>query len=196
MNAENNKQTKRKRANKSLKNNKSPGIDEIYPEQLKYSPDVISKEISDILNKTTKTGNKPKKINTGILIPLQKEGKKQGPKENLRPIILLSILRKILAICMVRRVGEKILSKIPKSQATYQGGRSTTEQVFVFKSMTEKAIASNNYKTHILMMDMSKAFDTVKRSILISDLTSKRWSPDKILYLSGGNKTKCNRLVS
>ena len=155
---------------KCLKNNKSPGIDEIYSEQLKYSPGEISQEISDILNEIAKTGNKPKEMNTGILIPLQKEGKKQGPKENLRPIILLSILRKILAICMVRRVGGKILSKIPKSQAAYQGGRSTTEQVFVFKSMAEKAIASNNYKTHILMMDMSKAFDTVKRNILISDL--------------------------
>ena len=27
-----------------------------------------------------------------------------------------------------------------------------------------------------------------------SEITSKPWSPSKILYLSGGNKTKCNRV--
>ena len=155
---------------KCLKNNKSPGIDELHPEQLKYSPNEISKEISNILNDMAKTGEKPKEVNLGILRALQKEGKKQGPKSNLRPIILLSVLRKILAICMVNRIGEKLISVIPKSQAAYQSGRSTTEQVFVFRSMAEKAISSNNYHTHILMMDMSKAFDTVKRDILLSDL--------------------------
>ena len=153
-----------------MKNNKSPGIDKIYPELLKYSPGVIAKEISDIFNEMAKTGNKPKEINLGILKAIQKGGKKQGPIENLRPIILLSVLRKILAMCMVKRIGKKIFKIIPKSQAAYQNGRSTTEQVFVFKSMAEKAISSTNYKTHILMMDMSKAFDTVKRNILISDL--------------------------
>ena len=155
---------------KCLKNNKSPGIDEIHPEQLKYSPDIISKEISNILNDMAKTGEKQKEITLGIPRLIQKEGKKQGPTTNLRPIILLSVLRKILAICMVNRIGEKLLRIIPKSQAAYQSGRSTTEQVFVFKSMAEKAISSNNYNTHILMMDMSKAFDTVKRDILLSDL--------------------------
>ena len=36
--------------------------------------------------------------------------------------------------------------------------------------MAEKAIASNNYHTYLLMMDMSKAFDTVNRSTLMKDL--------------------------
>ena len=159
-----------KDAIKSLKNNKSPSIDELRAEQLKYGPEEVHNEIAEQLNEIKKTGEAPREITLGILTPLAKPGKKQGPCENLRPIILLSILRKIISICLIRRIGERVQSKIPKSQSAYQKGRSTTEQVFVFRTMAEKAIASNNYHTHLLMMDMSKAFDTVNRSTLMKDL--------------------------
>ena len=71
---------------------------------------------------------------------------------------------------MIRRVGERVLQKIPKTQAAYQGGRSTTEQVFVFRSLAEKAISSKDYTVHAIMMDMSRAFDTVDRNKLMLDL--------------------------
>ena len=46
----------------------------------------------------------------------------------------------------------------------------TWELVFAFKLLAEKAISSSNYETHLLMLDMSKAFDTVVRATLINDL--------------------------
>ena len=55
-------------------------------------------------------------------------------------------------------------------QAAYRAGRSTTENVFNFKCLAEKAITSSNYECHILMLDMSKAFDTVNRKTLYEDL--------------------------
>ena len=45
---------------------------------------------------------------------------------------------------MIRRIGDMIMKEIPASQAAYQSGRSTTEQVFVFWSMAEEAITSND----------------------------------------------------
>ena len=104
------------------------------------------------------TGQHPSEIKIGVLIPLPKPGKRKGPVENLRPIILLSVLRKILAICLIGRIGDKIDAHIPNSQAAYRGGRSTTEQVFTIRIMAEKAITSSNYSAMLLMMDMSKAF--------------------------------------
>ena len=41
---------------KKLKNNKSPGIDQVKAEHLKHSPQILSKYIADILNETAKTG--------------------------------------------------------------------------------------------------------------------------------------------
>ena len=158
------------KAIKSLKDGKSPGIDNLQSELIKHGPTEITDGIVNILNKIAETGIYPKELNEGILIPLPKPGKKQGPPENLRPIILLTVLRKILAICIIRRTTEKINQKIPISQAAYKSGRSTTEHVFTFKCLAEKALVSKDYHTHLLLLDMSKAFDTVQRKIVIEDL--------------------------
>lgn len=73
---------------------------------------------------------------------LQKPGKPKGPTENLRPIILLSVLRKILAVCLMKRIGERLDNEIPQSQAAYRKGRSTTEHVFGTKLITERTLTS------------------------------------------------------
>ncbi len=161
-----------KTAVKKLKNNKSPGIDEICAEMVKYSPEVVHRRIAEVYNEMARTGEVPQEIIEGILVPLPKPGKPRGPPGNLRPVVLLTILRKILAICMIGRTHERIRSKIPLSQAAYQGGRNTTEHVFTCKILAEKAITSDNYKTNILLLDMSKAFDTVQRNSLVKQLKS------------------------
>ena len=86
-----------------LKNNKSTGIDDISAEMIKYSTKIVYQQTADIFNEMTKTGNILEEVIEGVLVPLPKPGKPQGPPANLRPITLLSILRKILAICMIKR---------------------------------------------------------------------------------------------
>ena len=82
---------------KSLKNNKSPGIDEITAEHLKHGPGLVYEKIAKLLNHTAATGDFPKEMNCGVLIPLQKPGKRKGPPSNLRPVILLSMIKYIFA---------------------------------------------------------------------------------------------------
>ncbi len=158
------------KAVKKLKNNKSPGSDQINAELLKSSPKLIFDNIADIYNKVAETGLYPEEIKKGILIPLQKSGKIKGKTENLRPIILLSLLRKILAIIMMDRIYEKIDNEIPLTQAAYRPGRGTTENIFTLKILAEKAATELNYKINIMLLDMSKAFDCVNRDILLQDL--------------------------
>ena len=56
---------------------------------------------------------------------------------------------------------------IPLSQAAYRKGRSTTtEHVFAMKILCVKAITSCDYSTHILLLDMTNAFDTINREHL------------------------------
>ena len=158
------------KAARKLKNNKSTGIDEIKAELIKYAPENVFETIADIYNTTAKSGKHPEELIAGILTPLQKPGKAKGPPENLRPIILLSILRKILTICLLKRIWKRLKTRIPLNQAAYQPGRSTTEQIFAIKVLCEKAITSDDYKLYILLLDMSKAFDTVKRDTLLKKL--------------------------
>ena len=62
------------------------------------------KYIQDTLNQIIESGIYAEKIKTGILNPLRKPGKPKGPVQNLRPVILLSVLRKILAVCTINRL--------------------------------------------------------------------------------------------
>ena len=88
-------------------------------------------------------------------------------------------MRKVLAVCMKKCIADKLNAEIPPSEAAYRAGRSTTEHVFAAKVLVEKAITSANYPIHLLMLDMSKAFDTVNRSTLMQEL-AKVLNPDKL----------------
>ena len=182
-----------------LKNNKSAGIDNIKAEMLKHAPEIIAHEIASILNETAKTGNYPSEIVEGVITALQKPGKQKGPIENLRAITLLSMLRKILAICIRKRIIERIDNEIPPSQASYRLGRSTTEHVFAAKIMAERSITSTDQTTYLLMLDMSKAFDTVDRSILLEDL-SKTIENDELhlisIMLNTNLRVRCGNIIS
>ena len=167
-----------KKISEQVENNKSTEKDDISAEMIKYSPKIVYQQIADIFSEMAKPGNIPDEAIEGVLVPLPKPEKPLGPPANLRPIILLSVLRKILAICMIKRIQEKIENKIPLSQAAYRVGRTTTECVFTCKILTEKAITSECYETTVLLLDMSKAFDTVKRNNLM-ELLEKILDPDE-----------------
>ena len=155
---------------KRLKNNKSAGPDKLEAEFIKYAPAEVHKEIASIFNKLSETGAEVQELILGLLKPLPKPRKPKGSPENIKPIILLSVLRKILTICFLDRIWNRLKQKIPSKQAAYQPGRGTTEQVHAIKLLTEKAITSNDYNIYLTLLDMSKAFDTVDHKILFEHL--------------------------
>ena len=103
-----------------MKPNKSPGCDEIPDELKKYAPETIHEQLAEIYKTMTETGNTSREITYGILKPLQEPNKAKAPPSNLRPIILVSSLRKILAACIINRIKDKFDAEIPPSQAAYR----------------------------------------------------------------------------
>ena len=80
---------------------------------------------------------------------------------------------------MIKRIWDRISDAIPAEQAAYQPGRGTTEHVFAVKMIAEKAITSNDYTAFLLLLDMSKAFDTLDRELLFNHL-EKILEPDEL----------------
>ena len=74
---------------------------------------------------------------------------------------------------MIKRIQEKIENRIPLSHAAYKVGRSTTDHVSTCKILAEKALTSECYETTILLLDMSKTFDIVKRNNLMEKVKGK-----------------------
>ena len=87
-----------------MKNNKSPGKDQVNVELIKYAPIQVHQLIADIYNEVATLCMYPAELNEGLLTALQKSKKRIGELNNFRPIILLSTLRKILAIIMTSRI--------------------------------------------------------------------------------------------
>ena len=152
-------------------------------ELIKVAPPVVHEEIASILNTAAETGKCPIEIKKGHLLPLPKPKKPQGPCKSLRPIILLSVLRKILAVAVVQRVFDRVREAISVSQAAYSPGRGASELILTFKLLAERAITSQDYEFHIIMLDMSRAFDTIDRASVLNNL-KEVLEPDEIHLIS------------
>jgi len=108
-----------KKIAKRLKNGKSAGIDKLEVEFLKYAPIEIHQHISEIFNTITNTEEELRELVVGLLRPIQKPGKKKRPADNLRPIILLSVLRNILTIAMLDCLWDRLKGKLPLKQSAF-----------------------------------------------------------------------------
>ena len=125
-------------ASLKLNINKSPDNNGLQAEHNKYAPKCEHQDIANLLNEVAETGTYPQELKHGLIIPIQKPGKQKWKVKNIRSVILLSILQKLLATCFIKRISDKIDSMIPLSQVAYRKGRSTTEHVFAMKILCKK----------------------------------------------------------
>ena len=145
-----------------MANNKAPGKDNINVELLKYAPEKMYEEIANIMNGIYERKDTSIKLGTGILLPIPKPKKTQGPVKNLRPITLLEVIWKILSKIFMNRTEEKINKHLSQSQSVYRKCRSTTGAVWAHRWMSAKT-QIQDIITFITGIDMSSAFDTIYR---------------------------------
>jgi hypothetical protein len=155
---------------KRLKNNKA-GSDQIPGELFKYGSNNLSKVLSEIFNQIFTNDETLDAIGEGIMIVLQKPGKPKGPISSLRPIILLTMLRKTLSTITLKRIRPEVEKFISKSQSGFRENRSTADAVWAHKWMIAR-IQKFNEIIKILGIDMSRAFDTILRQKILDSLKS------------------------
>ena len=99
-------------------------------------------------------------INGGILIALQKPGKPKGPVANLRPIVLLNTIRKVLSLIVLARIRDAVDKYLDPSQSGFRQGRRTSDIIWTHKWLIGKAFADQS-EVYITGIDMSSAFNTI-----------------------------------
>ena len=80
---------------------------------------------------------------------------------NYRPISLLSPIYKVFISIIASRVKRDLYDSFTASQAPYQPGRGTIEQIIALEQIIEKSIEFNN-PVRIEFIDFTKAFDSIK----------------------------------
>jgi len=105
------------KAVKKLKNNKSPGKDEITGEMIKHGGPHLIEEIHQLCNKAWKTGIATTECKKSVLVLLHKKGS-AIECSNYRTIALRSHLGKVLMMIPT----ERLRSQIQKDMADEQAG--------------------------------------------------------------------------
>ena len=155
---------------KQLKNKNSEGPDNIPVCVIKKINTNICQTICYLINKSISTGIYPNCLKNAKVIPLFKSGDPSDPG-NYRLISLLSIINKIYEIILFRRLLNFFEKNniINNNQFGFRKGHSTELAISKFY---EDILTNfnNNHGSFALFLDLSKAFDSVNRKILMNKL--------------------------
>lgn len=175
-----------------LKNGKAVGPDQIPNELLKYSPASFHQEYASLINRSFELNEHVPSFTEGFLTPLQKPGKPKGPLKSLRPLCLLNGTRKLLSLITLHRIQRQIAEYTGPWQNAYKAGHSCANIVWTQRILIS-VVKEKKWEFHKMGIDMSSAFDTIKRSVILELLLDAGCCDDDIRlvrYLLSNTKLK------
>lgn len=174
---------------RSLKQRKSPGIDDVPPEALLHAGVALQQRIHRLLGVIWNREHVPQDWKDAVVVPVHKKGARTDCS-NYRGISLLSIAGKILTSIIRSRLSEVYEANLREEQAGFRSGRGCVDQIFNLRQVFERRIRHGR-PFGALFVDFSAAFDSVHRESLWAALR-KAGIPVKIVKMlralySGGN---------
>ena len=152
---------------KSLKSNKSPGIDLILNEFIKNCPDNLIYVIVLLFNMVLESGIIPTDWTLGIIKVLYKNKGDINDVNNYRGITLLSCLGKLFTSVINARLYTYLTLEnlLGSEQAGFRAKHSTLDHIFALQVLSNFYI-NNSKQLFCAFVDYSKAFDFVNRACL------------------------------
>ena len=150
----------------SLKNNKSPGIDGIPAEIIKYNSDLVAKDIAILFNYFLENREFPKAWTEGIRNPIFKGGSRLNPS-NYRGITVLPVFEKLFETIVHRRLDfiDEAFNFKDIHNSGFQKGCRTVDNLAILQGIVERQLILNQ-NVFVIFVDFKKAFDMINRNIL------------------------------
>ena len=148
-----------------LKFNKSAGNDSIYNEMIKSGSEILSSSLSKLFNLILEKGYFPPKWTVGYIVPIYKSESPDNPR-NYRGISISSCLGKLIISVINNRITEFVYTNdlIKFNQIGFRKGYSTTDHVFVMKTLTHSYL-NKDKKLYLCFVDFVKAYDLWEKRI-------------------------------
>ena len=124
---------------------------------------MLAQHIANIFNDALEH-HEPLGLGKGVLIFIQKPGNPKGPLTS----VLLTTLRKTLALVVLSRIAPKFDEYLSPSQTGFRRGRSTADVLFGYRWLCAKA-QRQRVSIEYLGIDLSR-FDTIRRDKLLDIL--------------------------
>ena len=174
-----------------LKNNKSPGTDQILNEFLKKSPRQITTMLTKLFNVILASGIVPEQWSTGVIKPIYKSSGDDTDRSNYRRITLLSCLGKLLSNLINHKLTLFVDNNniIGPEQAGFRAGFSTTDHMFAIKTLID-LYKHKRKQIFCCFVDYSKAFDSISRTQLWHKLCYQWLSDSWYISVSSWGKTR------
>jgi exonuclease III len=155
---------------RNFKSKTSSGHDGISPKLLKQTFEGLITPISHIVNISLSSGIVPEQMKLAKVVPIFKSGDKEQIC-NYRPISLLPVFSKVLEKIVHNRLYKYLISRniLTPSQYGFRKSLSTNLAILELQDKIVNYLANDKHCAGIFL-DLSKAFDTLDHSILISKL--------------------------
>jgi hypothetical protein len=150
--------------------NKGSDLKSVPTLAFKVVAEIVSPVVADLINLSFNRGTFPNNLKVARVIPVFKAGSRDSAN-NYRPISTLHVLNKIFEKVMYVRLDEYIrkYSVLSVNQFGFKRGSSTVDAVLRFSDEVYNVFNSKSYLLAV-MLDFSKAFDTVNHLILLGKL--------------------------
>ena len=159
---------------KKLKCSVSRTPDNIPALYVKRTGYLLIKPLLILFKQSLAQGRLPSNWSKSIIVPIHKKGLRSSEK-NYRPISLTSVFCRILECVIYQYIYNHLVvnNLISTSQHGFIHSRSTTtQQLLMLDALTENF--DKRKQTEMILLDFSKAFDSISHTILLSILNQHK----------------------
>ena len=173
----------------------------ISAKRLKEVENVIVKPLTDIWNKEIIENKKfPCKLKLADITPLFKK-LDCSVMENYRPVSILPVVSKIFERIMQKQMNMYVEKYLSPLLCGYRKGYNTQYALIAMIEKWKKTLDQNSGLCGAILMDLSKAFDTINHELLIAKLEAYGFDNSALIillnYLSKrSHRTKINASFS
>ena len=161
---------------KKLKNNKSPGFDNVLNEFLKLNSPLFKTTLLSVFNILFTNGYFPDAWSIDLIIPIHKKGN-PDIAGNYRGITLLSCVGKLFTSLLNTRIKDwaEMNYKFDKDQYGFREKKSNIDAMFILQNVID-IFLSNNNALFVSFIDLKKAFDVTNHQALWFKLADNKLS--------------------
>ena len=149
--------------------NVSTGEDKIPPKLVKLAKKHLVKPLTKAINISINSSVFPKMAKRAAVSPLDKGGKDKTAITNFRPVSVLNVFSKFYERIMKNQINSFIDSKLSTFLSAYRKSYST-QHVLIRLIEEWKQKLDRNYVVGAILMDLSKAFDSIPHDLIIAKL--------------------------